>query len=63
MISLVVSNAIYMSTVVGDHFTGIRSQLNLAGMRSNSYTIGIVLADFTLYLIPVVIVTAFGCAI
>lgn len=42
---------IHVYAIFKDHFDGLRSLLNFAGMWSFSYTIGLVLAEYVLYLI------------
>jgi hypothetical protein len=53
-IGFVTSSGVYLITSVKDRQDKLRYLLNFGGMRSTSYYTGIVLADFTLYLIPTV---------
>lgn len=43
-----------MITTVKDRQDKLRYLLNFGGMRSLSYYVGIVLADFTLYILPTI---------
>jgi len=53
-IGFVTSSGVYLITTVKDREDKLRYLLNFGGMRSLSYYVGIVLADFTLYLIPTI---------
>jgi len=53
-IGFVTSSGVYLITTVKDREDKLRYLLNFGGMRSLSYYVGIVLADFTLYMIPTV---------
>ena len=55
-IGFVTSSGVYLITTVKDRQDKLRYLLNFGGMRSLSYYIGIVLADFTLYLLPTAVV-------
>jgi len=53
-IGFVTSSGVYLITSVKDRQDKLRYLLNFGGMRSTSYYIGIVFADFTLYMFPTV---------
>lgn len=51
-IGFVTSSGVYLITTVKDRQDKLRYLLNFGGMRSFSYYIGIVLADYLLYVGP-----------
>lgn len=53
-IGFVLSSGVYLITTVKDRQDKLRYLLNFGGMRSLSYYVGIVLADWTLYTIPTI---------
>ena len=53
-IGFVTSSGVYLITTVKDREDKLRYLLNFGGMRSLSYYVGIVFADFTLYMIPTI---------
>jgi len=53
-IGFVTSSGVYLITSVKDRQDKLRYLLNFGGMRSTSYYTGLVLADFTLYMIPTI---------
>ena len=53
-IGFVTSSGVYLITTVKDREDKLRYLLNFGGMRSLSYYVGIVLADFTLYIVPTI---------
>jgi len=53
-IGFVTSSGVYLITSVKDRQDKLRYLLNFGGMRSTSYYIGLVLADFTLYMVPTI---------
>lgn len=52
-IGCIISSGLYLNAVVTDHFDGLRHLLNFAGMQTFSYKTGIVLAEYTLYLVSI----------
>lgn len=51
-VGLILSSGLFMNAVTVDYFEGLRHLLSFAGMRSISYQSGLILAEYTLYLIP-----------
>ena len=50
-ISLIIACGLFVMVILKDRFDGLRYLLNFAGIQSFSYKLGLLLADFTLYLI------------
>lgn len=51
IIGMVLSSGLFMNAVIADHFEGLRHLLNFAGMNPFAYVSGILLAEYTIYML------------
>jgi len=54
------SGSIFAITEVKDREDGLRYLLNFTGISSTAYFLGLVMADFLLYLLPVALLVVFA---
>lgn len=51
IIGMVLSSGLFINAVIADHFEGLRHLLNFAGMNPFAYVSGILLAEYTIYML------------
>ena len=60
VLSFVWSSALYVISIVHDREMKLRYLLNFAGMMSTPYILGMFLAEFVIFLIPILLLLLLG---